>query len=277
MDRTAITRIEELTAAASANYVLGEQVDIPAIALSSGNKIESLEFLLERPIHMRARFSTDRLEDFCAYVKSEALTEGHTSLFIKPDGSGAEAVIDFGDHSTPGWGHHTAALKMKYTPEFAGLLRACESDLTQRALIDWLEDWQNAITPFSDEDNTISIGQAIQRIRRIDINAISKTTNQVGDFNASRTAMEEIDAKCGTDSPPAMFSLTCQVYPCTRSRDITARLMLKTGAAAPTFRLRIIGKDAIEKEVAEEIDLEIRERLNGTDVRIHTGSITKNA
>lgn len=271
MDSTAIQRIEELTAARH----MGEMPTfIGAIALPSGMKVESLEHLQESPSHQRAVYTTERLEDFCNYIKEEALAEG-TVVFVKPDGSGAEGIIDFGTHDTPLWGHHRAQLTMKHSPEYAALLKACAMDLDQRALIDWLEDWQHVVIPENTDGTHLPVAQAIQKIRKVDIKAIANQTSEVGDFSAGRTAMESIEAKAGDGTPPALFALNCQVYPCTGLRSVKARLSLKTGGDKPSFRLRIIGKEALEKEIAEEIDLEINTRLNGTDVRTFVGSVAK--
>lgn len=273
MDSSAIQRIEELVAARHMDEL---PTYIDSIAVPSGVEVKSLEHLQKAPSLQRVRYSTERLEDFCNYLKTEHLTERSTAVFIKADGSGAEGIIDFGTHTSPLWGHHRAELNMNHTPEFAALLQVCnQCNLDQRSLIDWLEDWQHIVVPFMGENDAISVAQAILKIQRIDIKSIDKRTSEIGDFNASRTAMESIEAKSGSDTPPCMFAVTCQVYPCTRSRDIHARLSLKSAGDKPTFRLRIVGKDALEKDVAEEVDMEIRTRLTGTDIRTYVGNVKK--
>lgn len=275
MDQSAIKRIEELAIATMANDLIIAYDDfaIPSIAVPAGVEIKSLEHLLETPKHQRATYTTERLEDFCGYISQEQLTENNTAVFVLPDGSGAEGIIDYGTHEAPLWGHHRARLTMKHTPEFAALLAASARDLSQRDLIDFLEDWQHVVTPF-DGDTATALSTAIQKIQRIDVTAKATQTNTVGDMKHSRTAFEEIEAKSADGAPPSAFAMTCQVYPCTRSRDVRARLSLKTGGDKPTFRLRIIGEDALRKDVAEEIDLEIRARL-GKDVRTFVGSVKK--
>jgi uncharacterized protein YfdQ (DUF2303 family) len=272
MDHTAIKRIEELAAANSCD--LTEQ-HIPAIVTPSGCDIKSLEHLMERPAHQRVHYTTERLEDFCVYVKEESLSEGNTAVFVAPDGSGAEGIIDFGMHDTPLWGHHKAALAMHHSPEYAGLLAACARDLDQRALVDWLEDWSHTVQPLMNDETALSIPQAIQMIRKVDLKATANKTSDIGNFAEGRSTMEQIEAKCGDGAPPAVFGVTCQPYPHTRTRTIRARLSLKTSAGAPMFRLRIIGKEALEKEIAEEVELEIKTRLDGSDVRLFVGSVTK--
>lgn len=271
MDQSAIKRIEELAAVSATRDMTQEHV--PAIVAPIGCDIKTIEHLMQQPSDQRAIYSTERLEDFCNYVSEERLTDNNSSVFILPDGSGAEGIIDYGTHNNPLWGHHRAKLAMKHTPEFAALLSACARDLSQRDLIDFIEDWQHVLTPFDGETAT-SVATAIQKIQRIDITAKATQTNTVGDMKHQRTAFEEIEAKSADGAPPSAFAMTCQVYPCTRSRDVRARLSLKTGGDKPSFRLRIIGEDALRKDVAKEIDLEIRMRL-GNDVRTFVGAVKK--
>lgn len=273
MDKTAIQRIEELAASATARDLTQEHV--PALVVPSGCDIKSIEHLMERPAHQRLRYDTERLEDFCAYVKEEALSEGNTVVFVAPDGSGAEGIIDCGMHDTPLWGYHRAQLAMKRSPEYDGLLNACARDLDQRSLVDWLEDWSPIIQPMMDDETGLTVAQAIQKIRKVDINAQAKKSSEVGNFSEGRSTFEQIEAKCGEGTPPALFGITCQPYPHTRMRNIRARLSLKTGAGAPMFRLRIIAEEALKKEIAEEIELVIKTRLSSSDVRLFVGGVKK--
>lgn len=274
MDNTAIERIEQLAVAAASADLTQEAV--PALVIPVGCEIKSIEHLLATPAFQRATYTTERLEDFCRYVDQEALAERMTAVFVKPDGSGATGFIDYGTHDRPLWGRHQAQLTMRHTPEYAALLAACGRDLDQRGLIDWLEDWAHIVMPFADDENAISVARAIQLIRRTDIKASATKTSQVGNFSNQGTTIEQIEAKSGEADPPALFAVTCQVYPCTRSRDVSARLSLKTAGDKPTFRLRIIGQEALNKEVAEEIDLEISARLKDK-VRTFVGTVVKAA
>lgn len=274
MDHTAIKRIEELAAAGN-DITDKHALYIPAAVVPSGCDVKSLEHLMERPAHQRLCYDTERLEDFCTYVKEESLSEGNTAVFVAPDGSGAEGIIDCGMHDTPLWGHHRAQLAMKRSPEYAGLLNACARDLDQRSLVDWLEDWSPIIQPMMDDETGLTVAQAIQKIRKVDINAQAKKSSEVGNFSEGRSTFEKIEAQCGEGTPPALFEITCQPYPHTRMRNIRARLSLKTGAGAPMFRLRIIAEEALKKEIAEEIELEIKTRLSGSGVRLFVGSAEK--
>lgn len=253
MDRTAIETIQELVASTLGNL----PTHIPSAVVPNSCKVQSLEHLQEHPSHTRAKFQTERLHDFCNYVKANVQPHD-TAVFIKPDGSGASAILDYGTHETPLWGHHRAALKMKHTPEFSALLEASKRPLSQRDLIDWLEDWPDIITA---ED--MDLDKAIQRIRRIDIKTARAITTEEGNLSARRSAMEEIEATSGAESPPGTFLVRCCLYPHTQEREVTVMMLLSTGSEKPAFKLRIVGLEALQQQVAEEIELDIISRLEG--------------
>lgn len=265
----AIRRIEQLAVGGLLDKAeLG--FPAPVIVLPDGNKAESLERHLEAPIRQRARFQTTRIEDYCRYVEREA-SDQQTVVFVDPEGNGARTVIDFGSHDDPRWHEHKADLNLKATPEFRALEKACAQALSQRDITDWLEDWAEIITPVADS-KAIKLTRAVSLIRRVDIKASATATHEDGDYKQSRSALEEVEAKSGTDALPEIFRVKCRVFPDTEERLIDARLSLRTSSDKPAFRLRIIGEEALRRAVAEEIEGTLRSRL-GDKAHVFVGSI----
>jgi uncharacterized protein YfdQ (DUF2303 family) len=268
MDAKAIERIEQLVAAGNR---LPTDTDVPAVILPDGAAVKSLEHLLAAPRQMQQTYRTERLEDFCRYAKAESeSSDEDAAVFVLPDGSGAKAIMDYGCHTAPLWGKHSAVLEMRPTAEFASLRKASASPLGQRELIDWLEDWSHIVTPYRGDD-TLSLTKALATIRRVDIKQSKSATHEQNDWSAARSSMEQIEARSGEESMPEGFRVRCQVYPHTQERDITVRLSLLTGDDKPRLRLRIVGLDALMKAIADEIELEIATRLLG--VRVFVGSV----
>lgn len=268
MEAKAIERIEQLAAAASDRL---PKTHIPAIALPQGTQIHDLEHLLAAPVRMRQTYTTERLADFCRYVKAEA--EGGLSdaaCFVAPNGSGADAVLDYGTHSAPLWGSHRAELRMRHTAEFTALDEITRRPLTQRDLIDFIEDWAHILTPVRGDDE-ISLPQALAAIRRVDIKQTKNVGHEQGDWGATRSSMEQIEAKSGDQALPDGFQVRCRVYPHTAERTITARLSLLTGDDTPRLRLRILGREQLMQEIAEEIEQAISTELAG--IRVFVGGI----
>lgn len=272
MEAEAIKRIEELSAnsCVSAEDLAG--IAIPAALMPEGRKVESLEHLLPAPVFQRVNYTTERLEDFCRYVGAEAI-EDATAVFVKPDGSGAQGIIDFGAHTTPSWKRHKANLQMKHTAEFAACLSIHGKSMTQRQIIEWLEDWAHIASGVNANGEPLTVPKMISALRRIDIKAKREATNEEQNFGAKRTAMEEVEATSGDGAMPDIIKIACQVYPCTRQREVTLRLSLLTGDDKPTLKARIIGLETINKDVAEEIELEIATRLQDK-ARVFVGSVS---
>ncbi|MCC5809907.1 MAG: DUF2303 family protein [Ectothiorhodospiraceae bacterium] len=264
MDRSAIERIEEL----SNGGTLGTH--IPSISLPGGNKVESLEQFQERPARNRTRFTTERLPDWLAYVTDHAPKPG-AAAFVRPDGSGATGIMDFGTHETPQWCDHRAVLTMKHTPEFAALLEACSSALSQRDLTDWLEDWRDIITPFEDEEE-VSVAQAVAAIRKVDIKQAQSSTHEQADYRASVSSIAEIDARSASGSLPTLFTIWARVYPSTTPCSIQVRPSLLTGDSTPRFRLRIMAEARLMEDVANEVQQDIRDQL-AESVPVYLGSV----
>lgn len=263
-----IERLEQLIAASQR---LPESVEIPAVVLPEGAKVQSLEHLFSAPFHMAHTYRTERLADFCQYVDEESADDrDEAACFVAPDGSGATAIMDYGTHSAPRWGKHRAVLSMCHTSEFAALLKATQQPLKQRDMIDLLEDWEHILTPFQGGSGT-TIARAVAAIRRVDIKQQKNTTHETADWSAARSSMEKIEAASGDQAMPDYFQAACRVYPHTQQRTIDLRLSLLTGDDTPRLRLRILGLEALMHEVAEEIELELRTRLQG--IRVYVGQV----
>lgn len=267
-DAEAIKRIEQLAISGSV------PTDTPAVLAPEGCRVHSLEHLLETPRRMRAQFDTERIDDFCSYVAAQARRES-AAVFIDPNGGGARAVLDLGTEGAAEWATHHAALHMKLTPEFEALCQVTERTLSQQALIDWIEDWPHILQPFwrneEGEHTDMTVNAAIQMIRRIDIQAKAETGHEQHDMSRRRSRFESIEAKNGHGDLPSGFFVRCAVYPDTTEREIETRLSLHTAHDEPKLALRIVGRDALLREVADEVEQHIKGSID--DVTTYVGLI----
>lgn len=266
MDRSAL----EFIAEASASGVVNE-ADHPVVALPAGSQLHDLERFMTAPYRQRHTFGTERIADFCAYVSDEiGLTR--SAVFVSPDGQGAEAVIDYGSSERPDWGTHRARLEMKPTPAWAAIQSITARGLTQRDLTDWIEDWSSIIEPQHD-GAALDIPKAIAAIRRVEIKATAAHDHEEADFRAKSSRMAEIEAKSKAGNLPESFLVTTQVYPCTKARSITLRLQMLTSSEKPAFKLRVMGLEALLKDIAEEVELEIVTRLKSAAATDHAAKV----
>lgn len=267
MNKDAIDRIVEL--GLSARGDLSSVTAQPVIALPSGTQVVDLEKYLHAPVRMRRNFHAERIGEFCDYIKHQVMP-GVTVIFIDPNGLDAKAIIDYGSHEAPQWGDHTATLALPLTPEYAALKALCGKDLTQRDLIEYLEDWGNIITPRTDGTD-ISLASALDAIRKVEISQKASATHTEAHFSAARTAMEEIEARSGAGRLPSDIIVHCPLVHGTAAQSIQARLSLLTGSEKPRFRARIVALDLLKKALADEVEQLIRAEF--ADVLVFTGTV----
>jgi len=273
MEVEAIKRIEELATQQQLDLAI---YDNPAAILPGDAGVHDLEHLLEAPRRMRATFKTERIKDFCNYIDANKTGEDG-AVFVKPDGSGATAVLDYGSPAAPKWGDHRAVLELKKTPAFSALEEICRAPLAQREVTDFIEDWRHIIQPLIEGESEdggateVSIGRAVAAIRKIDLKAQAESGHEESDFKQSRTSLEQVEANTGGHRIPGLFRCRCQVYPETDQRDIDLRLSVLTGDRTPKLRFRMIGRDALLQTTAEEVELRLMEMLD--DHQIYVGSV----
>lgn len=243
---------------------------VPTIVLPDNAGVHSMEQYQDRPTFMRAQFRTARPGDFTEYLKAE--NQGaDTRVFIEPEAQSAVAVIDNGTHTEPLWGRHRATLRLKKTAEFAGLLDACNQALSQRDLIEFFEDYAHIVTPHHG-DEPMSIPEAIHAIRKVDIKAEANAGYEENDFQRQRTSMEKIEAKAANNKMPGRVVMLAEPYTDTGVREIEARITLSVTADKPTFRMRIIGMDRMQRAIATEIENRILDNCP-EDVGVYIGLI----
>ena len=267
------TSIEQVVQLALAAHTSPES-DAPAVVLPEGASLQGLEHLSVEPYRMRATYDTERITDFCAYVKSEG--GDRTVVFVDPRGGGAQAILDYGTSDHPDWAEHQAELSMRHTPEFKALLDAARKKHDQRSLVEFLEDWRPFIQPYAmnedDPDNAsdLAMGTALARIRKIDVKKLLDTGHEDRDWSARKSTLASVEAVSGGDKPPAGFRFVCKPYPECQVRTVDVRLSIRTTSDEPVLMMRIVGETALTYEIAEEIELDITSRLDGQ--RVFVGS-----
>lgn len=263
-DESAITKIEELAKSGPLDTF------IPSAIIPSGNKLQSLESLQGNPYRMRQRYTTERIPDFVRYVNENALVDS-TVTYVSPDGASAHAIIDHGTHDEPEWGDHTADLALVKTTAYQALETLCAYPRKQQDLIDYLEDWgKPGYVECLVNGDPIATSTAIAAIRRVEIGAKATSTHEQGDFRASRTAMEEIEAKAAEGSMPGHIRLFSPVYVGTEEREIYIRIGITPIDDKPAFRLRIMQVETMQEAIAKEVEDRLRTELHTCQVYIGT-------
>lgn len=268
MDASAIDKLLSTGATMATNDLIPENL----LLVPNGFALQDIEKYQSVPNRFRRTFTTRRIDDFLAYVKGHASKDA-TAVFIAPDMDGVTAILNHGTSSEPEWGDDTAKLELRHEPEFAAFLGMTKRQHTQRELVTYLEDWLTT-TFVSAVDASGDIMQprtAVSAARRVTIKASAESNHEHGDMNASRSTLEQVEAKGTADQLPDTLSFFGPVYFDTEPRNVYARLGMVLNDKAPIFTLRIINWEQHVAQLALEVEQRVREAL-GADMQVYVGS-----
>lgn len=258
--KDALQHIEQQALAAS-KARFDQSTHVPSIILRGDEKLESLEQFSEHRSRFRGAYETTQLGEFAAYLSANP----NGTAFVDPDSMTCGAIIDIGDNEAPGHCQHVARLKLRQTALFAELCRLNGQRLSQQQMAEFLEDWRDSLTARRAIDATTydaqGIADAIASVRKITIKSKSAATTATGDFQASRSALEEVEAT--SEKPlPAFIVAHCEPYIGMSSRAIAARLsVIFVDDKPPALQLRIVGRERLTEELATEFAELVRDKV----------------
>lgn len=247
-----------------------------ALYLPPGVTLQHTEKFAGSPRFHRHHYQTERLADFVAYTKAAAQQAGEDNqptAYVKPDGSGAQAVFDHGDNATPQWGHHQAILKLKQAPAWQAAQIMASGTKTQQQVIDWLEDWAGLISAHLQDGTELEARRAITAMRRVKIEAKASSTSVEGDMSRQRSAMESIEASGDTDTLPAYFVLHSPLFVGTCMLEIVIRLGVREADGKPALALRIVGAERLAESTSTWVETQITEQLGQALSGIYVGTL----
>lgn len=273
MEAAVIDKIGALTANIAA--AIETQTNAEALYLPPGASLQRAEQFAGSPRFHRHHYSTERLADFVAYAKAAAIpmSSDHPTAYVRPDGSGAQAVFDHGDSDEPQWGHHTATLKLKPAPAWNAAQLMAAATRTQQQVIDWLEDWATHITAHAQDGADIDNRRAITALRRVKIEARGTVVNVEGDMSRQRSTMESIEASGDTDTLPAYFVLHSPLFVGTNPLEIVIRLGVRDADGKPALALRIVGAERLAEETSAWVEQHLQTELGEHLAGIYVGTL----
>lgn len=222
---------------------------IPTVVLPDGAKIVNLEqFQLGRS-RFRGSYATHSLADFSAYVADRAAPGAQG--FINQDEMSCILLFNLGTVAEPGHADDRALLKLKATAGYTAAQNIGGRGISQKDLSDWIEDWHQYLTPIDDAGAAIPVAKAIAAVRTITIKATSESETTVGETSASRSAMDQIEARSKETLPVALQFRTIPFEGLTEQQ-ITLRLSVITSGAQPVLKLRWVGEEVQREDIAQE-------------------------
>ncbi|WP_137822150.1 DUF2303 family protein [Pseudomonas sp. D(2018)] len=250
---------------ANALAAAGQQITIADGAtlavLPEAVKLNNLEPFQPGRNRFRGALTTHSITDFTKYVSAHTTETQRPAGFVDQDQMSAAIIFNLGNDKVPGHGDDSATLTLKQTAAYAGLLAILGRGLSQQALAEWLEDWMPHLVA-SAGDDSIGMPAAINAVRRMSIKASSQRDSVVGDFAASRSAMDEIEAR-SLDTLPTTFVFTTAPFDGLSAASITLRLSVITGRDEPLLKLRWVGEEAQREEFAKEFKDVLEQQVGG--------------
>lgn len=252
----------EVAASQAINNLLCE---LPVVALPNNFDLKNIEDLMEQRNRFRGTFKTSSIHDFIGYTEAQTLNDA--KMFVDhSERMEAVAIFDVGDEGNPLHCEHRAIYKPKPTAVFAAISSIAERDkLSQRELTDFIEDWLEDIAIVcdegADESTELRPAQAIASIRSVTVETRSSQTHSEGNFSASRSAMDEVEARSAVDRLPDFLVFEVSPYEGFEKQTIYLRVSLFTGSEKPSFKLRWVSKEAQLEEIGEELVAKLQEGL----------------
>lgn len=266
MEQTNLQQIQDLVLSS----VRVGNSDFPIAILPDNMKVHPLESHNAHRNQFRAKFSTCNFDSLIDYAKQH--DQPNAKCFINDQKLGAEIVFDVGTREQPLHAKHRAVLTMEKTAAFHALCEFQGTKCDQRKFSEWLEDWGDFITPYSEDEQAMSLMSAVQAVRKITLDYARNENHEVGDFAASKSAMECVEAKSKLQLPK-YFVFNCHPYKGLSNQAFTLRLSILTGGDSPVLVARLIKAEQLQENIAKEFADKLTDALKDTDISVNIGTI----
>lgn len=270
MDDAAIKRIQQTAIDSQSLRIPQDFADLGIIALPNDYSVHDLEKFGEVRRRFRGHYQTSSTEDFIAYVKQRK-GEG----YIDTAKQAATVFFNLGDVAGPGHGDHKATLKLEPTAAYSAMQGIDGAPCDQKALLDWLEDWAENMQAIVNADGVGTVmawTTALHSLREVQIKAKREVETRQGDFNAGRTAMEDVEASSRVGLP-AGFVFRCEPYMGLPEREFFLRLSVRTNPDKPLLVLRIVRNEVQNEAIAQDFKRLLIDGV-GDDVAMTIGTFT---
>ncbi|MBA1209445.1 DUF2303 family protein [Pseudomonas fulva] len=248
----------------------GKQLDThaPVALVPDGAKVVDLERFQNYRNRFRGTYSTHSLADFGAYVVERAAPDARG--FIDQDAMTCVSLFNLGTPDLPGHADDRAVLRLKPSAAFTAVQAICGQNLAQKAMSDWIEDWNQHLAATDENGQNMTIAKAIAAVRTITVKASSESDHAVGEIRASRSTMDQIEAS-SKESLPAWLDFKVIPFEGLGEQVIRLRVSVITGGAQPVLKLRWIGEEAQREVIAQEFKAVLDDKV-GKSAKLTLGN-----
>ena len=257
---TAVAEIRDL--AITASDAMNKSGAIAATFAPESFKLFDTEQFQAFRRRFRGKLSTTSLADFILYVKTRTEGANVAPGFIDADRLSATVIFNLGTVERPGHGDDTATLGLKASPAYATILAVHGTTLPHADALNWLQDWVDHITYADEDGNDMPAPATYNALRKLTISAKSDATSEERPHGASRSALEEVEAR-GAGALPAFLRFNCTPYAGLPDRVFYLRVNVRDNNGKPVLQLRIRNLDSEKEAIAQDFKAELLRELEG--------------
>jgi uncharacterized protein YfdQ (DUF2303 family) len=236
-----------------------------------GARVVDLEEYQPVRRRMRGTMETTSIQSFADYAEHHS--DG-AAVFVDGSTMRATAVLNLGDPGTPGHADNVARLSLRKMAAFDALLTVNGRQQSQKALVEFLEDWGPLVqAKYFRGDTEVSPGLAVAALRDITIDSARKANSQVEQLSVARTTFERIQAD-GNAHTPTFIYWTCQPYAELAARTFVLRLSILTGNESLGLNLRIQNLEQHTEEMGQEL-VDLVRNVIGDRIPVAQGTYTR--
>lgn len=242
------------------------------VAVGSNYNIKDLEQFQSGRNRARGTYKTPNIDDFVEYIDKNNL-DGRAPVFVDPDEFCAIAVLNFDvDGHHQGHCDFTAKLSLKPTVVWKKLehLAHLGHKFKQKDFATFLEDWASVLNATTESGESIHIGEALNAVRNMKIDASASKDSQVSNVSESRSLLERVEASSTSGKLPSYFEITDPAYVGLSARLIKLRLVVNSVEGSPQFALQIVKHELLLNEIIDEFKEQVIDKLPNNPVFIGT-------
>ncbi|EOR08186.1 DUF2303 family protein [Acinetobacter tandoii] len=256
------------------------------VAVHESYKVADLEQFLNGRNRARGALTTPSFEDFKSYVlqhsesgstptvcsADQPYVAPQTALvFVDHKNVAATAILNFTQEDfAQGHCDHKATLKLEPTVVWEKLNKIKDGKFNQKSFATLLEDWAGVFVALTPNNETISIGEALNAVRNMKISATSSSESQVTNLSESRSVLENVEASTTVGKLPAYFEIKDTAYVGLDEKTIKLRLLTNDSEGSPVFALQIVKEELLRNEIIQEFKNKVIALLPDNEVRIGT-------
>jgi uncharacterized protein YfdQ (DUF2303 family) len=232
--------------------------DTPTIVLPDGCQVVTLEKWQAGRSRFRGIYSTHSLADFSAYVAGRAVP--NAKGFIDQDEMTCTLLFNLGTDELPGHADDRAVLRLKASAGYKAAQVIGGRAMSQKDLSDWIEDWNQFLTATDESGQAMTIAKAIAAVRTITIKAASESEHTVGETSASRSTLDQIEAR-SKETLPALLLFNVIPYEGLTEQQIMLRVSVITSGTQPVLKLRWVGEEVQREDIAQEFKTVLQDKI----------------